>query len=67
MAAVSSHSRYITLAEMARRLGVGYESLRQSARDGQLPAPVKIGRRLFYSVSEAAALFPELRQSGQPN
>lgn len=61
---ISSNELYITLSELARRLRTSTHALKVSRDQGDLPPPVRIGRRWKYSVVALERLFPEIASNG---
>ncbi len=53
---------YISLAEISRRLGIGYSAIRKANQLGDLPDPVRIGGRQLYPVARLLKIFPEMPQ-----
>lgn len=44
--------RFVSLAEAAKTLGMHTFTLRKHFKAGNLPAPIRIGRRLKYDLDE---------------
>lgn len=53
---------YISLAEISRRLGVGYSVIRKANQLGDLPDPIRIGGRQLFPVASLLKIFPEMPQ-----
>lgn len=52
---------YICLAEISRRTGISYETIKTARDRGELPEPVPIAGRKYYSVPKLLEIFPDMR------
>ncbi len=56
--------QYQTVKAVADRLGVSGETVRRWAATGILPAPIRLGRRILFRVSDLQAFETRTATSG---
>ena len=59
--------RGLSRAEAAHYVGVGTSKFDEMVRDGRMPQPIKIDRRVIWDCRKLDVSFEELSSDGDPN